>query len=163
MNLNERMNQLIAENERLKAEIATANSMHVDAIAERDALAAQVKQLHDKLSSTNSCIKRMQALYHQNKWPMAGDVEQLITSIEGALLATPQHHMTAHDAEVAAKAVEDVAKVLSVTILNKQAFRDYAAQLRAKAGDTFSTGKCLACGEDHGSTNLPCPKYSVIS
>lgn len=60
-------------------------------------------------------------------------LEELIAEFRGALGKSPEAHLAAHDAEVAAKAVEDFWFSGASHITTDEAI-SYIAQLRAKAG-----------------------------
>lgn len=98
--------------------------------ADRDALAAQVVAFAAMIIEVRSADESKDFL--GSDWHERSD---------GLMVSTPEQHLAAHDAEVAAKAVLDYNLQLRKDIDDKLPMRcigvhgdEYAAQLRAKAG-----------------------------
>lgn len=141
MNLNERMNQLIAENERLKAELTTANSMHVDAVRyiwEQRGFGCcdEMAEKFDALVARSKAMRKQLEYFVSESFEWNDPHDSMIDDIHRLLDATPQHHLASHDAEVAAKAILEFSATLLVNEKIDVIYfaKSEADEIRTKAG-----------------------------
>lgn len=129
------VHQTIAKMEAKIAELVAASQAALELVgivtAERDALAASNNKLTDalfKIANWNECTAEFRMNYGSN-----GERDFYRGIAQSVLHESPQHHLAAHDAEVAAKAVEDAAKRLMCGwVIKYDDLLEYADELRTK-------------------------------